>query len=79
MTVVTFRYLNYKGEESDRTIADPVLEYHSHPGFGYQPGWFISGYDASRDARRSFALTHIILPETAIAHGRSIVTKLVSL
>ncbi|MER9436662.1 WYL domain-containing protein [Mesorhizobium sp. M0618] len=60
---ITFIYLNHRGESSDRTIEVDSVEFHRNPAFGYQPGWFISGWDDSRAARRSFALSRIFIPE----------------
>jgi len=37
-----------------------------NPGFDYEPGWFLSGFDTHKQARRSFALTNIMRPLGAI-------------
>lgn len=59
---ISFTYLNHNGKRSERTIEVDSLEFHRNPGFGYQPGWFISGLDRDKNARRSFALARIELP-----------------
>lgn len=64
MTVLTFKYKNYKGVVRDRTVDVQSLDFIYHPPgseFGYQPGWFITGTDVEKQEVRSFALTHIIL------------------
>lgn len=63
MDTIHFRYKNHRGEISDRQIIPDALEWISYPGYNYQPGWFLSGMDLDRKQRRSFALSHIILPE----------------
>lgn len=63
MNTIQFRYMNHQGEVEDRSVDVDSVEFHYNPGFGHQPGWFISGYDNVKNARRSFALSHIVLPE----------------
>ena len=58
-----FQYINHRGEMSLRTLDVDALEFHFNPGYGYQPGWFISGFDMERQARRSFALSRIMFEE----------------
>lgn len=58
---LVFTYRNHRGELRQRQIIPDSLEWLSAPGFGYQPGWFLSGRDIGKDARRSFALSHIVL------------------
>lgn len=60
---ITFTYLNHRGETEERKVEVDSVEFHRNPGYGYQPGWFISGFDLERVARRSFALSRVILPE----------------
>lgn len=60
---IRFTYRNHRGEVEQRFITNPSIEFIRQPGYGYQPGWFISGYCVDRGARRSFALTHIQLPD----------------
>lgn len=57
MTV--FRYLNHRGELTERHIRVDALEFLFRPGYGYQPGWFLSGHDLDKDARRSFSLNRV--------------------
>ena len=61
---VSFFYKNHRGEVAERTVEIDSLEWINNPGYDYQPGWFLSGLDVDRNARRSFALTHIILAES---------------
>lgn len=62
---ISFDYLNHKGLKEHRTIKGPFdLSFQFHPGFGYQPGWFLSGICMDRKARRSFALTRIDFTST---------------
>lgn len=57
--MITFYYKNHRGEVAERRVEVDSLEFVTNPGFGYQPGWFLSGHDLDKDARRSFALSHI--------------------
>ncbi len=61
--VVSFVYLNHKGVKAKRTVDFECIEFIQHPGFDYQPGWFMSGRCHDHNLRRSFALNRIILPE----------------
>lgn len=61
MTTVKFTYLNHHGKEAARTVDVECLEFQRSPGYGYQPGWFLTGHCHDKDARRSFALSRIIL------------------
>ena len=67
MATVKFKYKNYRGEVQNRTIDVDSIEFlHAaklDPKYGYQPGWFLSGWCHEKRARRSFALCNIILPE----------------
>lgn len=56
-----FTYINHRGQQSERNVDIDSLEFHYNPGFGYQPGWFISGFDHDKADRRSFALSRIVL------------------
>ena len=60
---VLFKYKNHRGELGIRSLDIECVEFLPDPGYGYQPGWFISGLDTDKNARRSFALSHIIFPE----------------
>lgn len=62
----SFEYKNYRGEIATRTVHVYCLEYRQTPGFGYEPGWFLSGFDVDRQAMRSFALENIIRSYGAI-------------
>lgn len=63
---VTFDYKNHRGEVRTRTVDVDAVEFlHMRkldPKYGYQPGWYLSGRCHDKDARRSFALCNIILP-----------------
>jgi hypothetical protein len=58
---IQFQYLNHNGKLSERDVEVEQIEFHYLPSFGYQPGWFISGFDYDKAARRSFALNRIVL------------------
>lgn len=57
--IVTFNYKNWRGEVTVRHVKVESLDFYMSPGFGYQPGWFLSGICQDKKERRSFALTHI--------------------
>lgn len=61
MIIINFNYKNYRGEVSFRRVAVDSIEFLTNPGFGYQPGWFISGIDLDKNARRSFRFDNIVL------------------
>lgn len=61
MLISTFRYKNYKGEIKPRRVYVSSVDYIVAPGHNYESGWFITGFDLDKKARRSFALTNIIL------------------
>lgn len=63
MITVTFKYLNHHGKLAERTVDVDSVEFVRNPGFQYQPGWFISGRCHTNNARRSFALSRIELPD----------------
>lgn len=66
---VQFKYYNHKGEIEERDVDIVTLAYDPsfHPEWGYQPGWFINGFDYSRGRDgtqyRSFSLERVILPD----------------
>lgn len=60
---IYFTYRNHRGEIERRTVTPTEIEFIANPGFDYQSGWFLSGWDHDKQARRSFALSHIIVPE----------------
>ena len=62
-TTISFKYLNHRGKLAERIVDVDSLEFIREPGFGYQSGWFISGQDHEKDARRSFSLDRIIMDE----------------
>lgn len=62
---VKFFYKNHRGEVSEREIDIDSLEWISNPNYGYQPGWFLSGFDLVKNARRSFALCNMVLKPDA--------------
>lgn len=74
MKPVQFYYLNHKGITRLRTVVPEALEVLLEPGFGYAPGWFLSGQDLDKGARRSFALGNIQVP--ADGEGISAVVSL---
>lgn len=63
MREVSFAYRNHRGELETRRVVPEAIEFHANPGYNYQPGWFLTGYDLDRQAVRSFALSHMILEE----------------
>ena len=65
---VVFTYMNHRGEQSQRFVEVDALEFLNKPGFGYQPGWFLSGWCSKAKARRSFALSRIVFDELS-AHS----------
>lgn len=56
-----FKYKNHRGEIAKRRIIPDALEFFLDPGYDYQTGWFLSGFDLDKNARRSFALCNIQL------------------
>lgn len=60
---IEFQYINHRGETRIRTVDVDSVEFHHAPGYGYQPGWFVSGYDHDKNNRRSFALNRIVFPD----------------
>lgn len=77
-STITFNYLNHRGETEERTIDVAAVEFQRNPGYGYQPGWFISGFCHDRKARRSFALNRIILPEIELRNTVVILMRMPS-
>lgn len=65
MQTISFFYKNHRGVVEERTIDVDSIEWLANPAHGYQPSWFISGRCHDHDARRSFALASIQLPEGA--------------
>jgi hypothetical protein len=61
--IVKFKYKNHRGEITPRTVDLDSIEFITKPGYGYQPGWFLSGIDQDKNARRSFSVHNIILDD----------------
>lgn len=67
---IQFEYKNHRGqiEVRDVDVITLAFDFISHPNFGYQPGWFIGGWDYSRgrtgNVYRSFMLNNVILPDS---------------
>ena len=66
--MITFIYKNHRGEVAERRVIPMSLDYIGRPNneYGYGPGWFLTceDYTGERTGQiRSFALTHIQLPE----------------
>jgi predicted DNA-binding transcriptional regulator YafY len=60
---LTFKYLNHNGKISVRTVDVEELEFDFKPGYGYQPGWAISGFCHDKQARRTFFLSRILFED----------------
>lgn len=68
---VIFTYRNHKGAERLRRVQIQSLDFFSNPGYGYQPGWHLTGLDLDKNEVRSFALSHIVFePDTKGANIR---------
>lgn len=61
MTIVKFDYCNHKGVCRKRTVDVTSIDFHSKPGFGYEPGWFLTGIDQDKRQVRSFAVCNIVI------------------
>jgi hypothetical protein len=59
---IFFTYRNHRGALEERRLRQAILEHQPDPGHGHQPGWFLTGLCADRNAVRSFALVNVILP-----------------
>ncbi len=64
--MITFTYTNHRGEVAERNVVFESLDYITQPGYAYPPGWFLTGLDLDRNARRSFALQNIIIPDGTV-------------
>lgn len=64
MTTIAFNYLNHKGIISERRVTVDSIEFIFGIHYGYQPGWFVSGYCHEKKARRSFALSRIVFSDS---------------
>jgi predicted DNA-binding transcriptional regulator YafY len=69
--IIKFNYLNHRGEVSERKVGVIGVEFNYNPNYGYQPGWFLRGFDLDKQAERSFALNRVQLPETPEVLGRA--------
>lgn len=58
---IEFQYTNHKGVTAKRRIVPASIDFLHKPGYSYQPGWFLHGFDLDKNAPRSFALTHVVL------------------
>lgn len=56
---IKFTYKNHRDVVAERTVDVEHLHFIKEPGFGYEPGWFISGFCHDKQARRSFSLANI--------------------
>lgn len=68
--VITFEYLNHAGKKQRRKITVDAVEFIGKVNYGYQPGWFISGFCHDKQARRSFALSRIIFDDSEFNHKK---------
>jgi hypothetical protein len=62
---VKFWYKNHRDEISERVITVDSIEFHQqgNPDYKHPPNsWVLSGYDHGKNARRSFLLDKIIIP-----------------
>lgn len=75
--VVKFTYKNHRGEVAERTVTVDSIQYLTDPGYGYPPGWFVSGMCHDRQARRSFAFANIV-PEPVHVHGNMAIHNLMN-
>lgn len=72
MQSINFKYRNHRGEVAERHIIPDALEFIAVPDPLYynQPGWFLSGFDLDKQARRSFSLASIVYePNGGTVHG----------
>src|SRR5690242_4329685 len=61
-----FVYTNYKNETAERDVEVLSIDFLTNPGFGYAPGWFITGRDRDRKGDvRSFRIDERMLPTEA--------------
>ena len=68
--IISFDYLNHNGKTAKRTVTVDAVEFFSKVHFGYQPGWYISGFCHDKQARRSFALSRIIFDGSEFNHAK---------
>lgn len=63
---ISFTYRNHKGVTEERMVTLDAVEFVREPGFGYQSGWFVSGFCHKKKERRSFAFSHIVMDSTDV-------------
>lgn len=62
--IINFEYRNHRGEQSMRRVEVVQVAWLRLPGWGYQPGWFLVGYDTARNNElRHFALSSVVIPD----------------
>lgn len=69
-SMIKFNYRNHNGKTTERTVTPDALEFISTVNFGYQPGWYLSGWDHDKKARRSFRLSNIIFDDTKVLNQK---------
>lgn len=57
---ITFSYRNHRQEVNERDVTLLSIMYLEKPGYGYEPGWFLVGYDHDRADERVFKFENII-------------------
>lgn len=58
-----FRHVNHEGVAQDRALVAPRVEYGTSPFHPGVEGWFLVGYDMTRDMdERSFPFTDLLQP-----------------
>lgn len=62
--IVKFAYRNHREVIADRRMVPDSLHFDPqyHEDYNHHPGWFLSGMDLDKNARRSFAMSNIIPP-----------------
>lgn len=65
--IVNFRYTNHRHAVAERHLDVHSLDFLPNPGFEYPAGWFLTGFDIDKAARRSFYLPNIIIQPTGIS------------
>lgn len=58
-SVRVFEYTNHEGKVATRTVVGGRIHWLDAPGWGYAPGWFLTGNCLDRMATRSFAFTNM--------------------
>lgn len=60
ITVISFDYINHRGELRRRHVRPVSIRFNADPGYGYAPGWFLTGFDIQKEEIRDFALLNIV-------------------